>query len=72
MDRRKSHFHAVPPPLLSMVKKHGSNDDKFVFKGRVDLVDLVVVVGSALEDERRFEVLSPEGSFIVYAGKKSC
>ena len=34
-----------------MVKKHGSNDDK-----KVEL-DLEVVVGSALEDERRFEVL---------------
>ena len=70
LDRRKSHFHAVPPPPPSMVKKHGSNDDKFVYKGRVELVDLEVVVGSALEDERRFEVLSPEGSFVVYAGKE--
>ena len=26
LDRRKSHFHAVPRPPLSMVKKHGSND----------------------------------------------
>jgi FYVE/RhoGEF/PH domain-containing protein 5/6 len=70
-DRRKSHFHAVPfPPPPSMIKKHGSNDDKFVYKGRVELVDIEVVVGSALEDERRFEVLSPEGSFVVYAGKK--
>ena len=72
LDRRKSHFHAVPPPPPSMVKKHGSNDDKLVYKGRVELIDLEVVVGSALEDERRFEVLSPEGSFVVYvaSGKK--
>ena len=68
-DRRRSHYHAVPPPPPSMVKKRGSNDDKFVYKGRVELVDIEVVVGSALEDERRFEVLSPEGSFVVYAGK---
>ena len=53
-----------------MVKKHGSNHDKFVYKGLVELVDLEVVVGSALEVERTFEVLSPEGSFVVYAGKK--
>ena len=66
-DRRKSHYHPPPPP--NMVKRHGSNDDKFFYKGRVELVDLEVVVGSALEDERRFEVLSPEGSFVVYAGK---
>ena len=68
-DRRKSHYYAVPPPPPNMMKRHGSNDDKFVYKGRVDLVDLEVVVGSALEDERRFEVLSPEGSFVVYAGE---
>ena len=68
-DRRKSHYHAALPPPPNMVKRHGSNDDKFVYKGRIELVDLEVVVGSALEDERRFEVLSPEGSFVVYAGE---
>ena len=70
-DRRKSHYYAVPPLPPNMAKRHGSNDDKFVYKGRVDLaiVDLEVVVGSALEDTRRFEVLSPEGSFFVYAGE---
>ena len=46
-----------------MVKKL----NKFVCKGRVELVDLEVVVGSALEDERKFEVLSFEGNFVVYA-----
>ena len=66
MDRRKSHFYAVPPSPPSMVKKL----NKFVCKGRVELVDLEVVVGSALEDERKFEVLSFEGNFVVYAGKK--
>ena len=39
---------AVPPPPPSMVKKRGSNDDTFVDKGRVKLVDLEMVVGSAL------------------------
>jgi FYVE/RhoGEF/PH domain-containing protein 5/6 len=66
------HYHAaaaVPPPPPSMVKKRGLNVDKFVYKGRVELVDIEVVVGSALEDERRFEVLSPEGSFVTYTGK---
>ena len=43
-----------------VVKKYGLNNDKFVYKGRVALVDLKVVVGSALEDEIRSEVLSPE------------
>ena len=56
LDRRKSksHFHAVPPPPPSMAREHGSNGNKFVYKGRVELVDLKVVVDSALEDERRF------------------
>ena len=40
LDRHRSHFHAVPPPPPIMVKKHGSNDDKFVCKGRIELVDL--------------------------------
>ena len=62
----KSHFHAVPSTSAEYSDEHGSND----FKGRVELVDLEEFVGSALEDERRFEVLSPEGSFVVYAGKK--
>ena len=48
LDRRKSRFHAVPPLPPSMVKKHSSNDDKFVNNGQVELVDLEVVVGSAL------------------------
>ena len=70
--RPKSHYHAgLPPPPPNMAKRHGSNDDKFVYKGRIELVDLEVVVGSVLEDERRFELLSPEGSFVVYAGKNT-
>lgn len=69
LDRPKSHYHAgPPPPPPNMAKRHGSNEDKFIYKGRIVLVDLEVVVGSALEDERRFEIMSPEGSFVVYAG----
>ena len=48
LDWRKSHFHALPSPPPSMVKKHSSNDDKFVYKGQVEIVDLEVVVGSTL------------------------
>ena len=51
-----------------MAKRNPSTDDKWVYKGHTDLVDIEVVVGSALEYERRFEVLSPGGSFAVYAG----
>ncbi|KAJ3501402.1 hypothetical protein NLJ89_g9353 [Agrocybe chaxingu] len=53
-----------------MSKRHASVDDKWVYKGRVELVDVEVVVGSALEDERKFDVLSPEGSFVVYAASE--
>jgi FYVE/RhoGEF/PH domain-containing protein 5/6 len=47
-----------------------SGEEKWVFKGKAELVDLeVVVVGGAGEaHERRFEILSPEGSFALYAG----
>lgn len=67
----KSHFHAgaPPPPPPNMVKRTPSVDDKWVYKGCVELVDVQVIVGSALEDERKFEVLSPEGSFVIYAGE---
>jgi hypothetical protein len=45
------------------------SEDKWVFKGKAELVDLEVVIVGDVSDERRFEVLSPEGSFAVYAGK---
>lgn len=66
---RRSHYHVGPPPLPpGMVKRNQSVDDKWIYKGHADLVDIEVVVGSALEDERRFEILSPGGSFAVFAG----
>ena len=68
----KSQFQAgPPPPPPNMVKRTPSLDDKWVYKGCVELVDVQVIVGSALEDERRFEVLSPEGSFVIYAGENA-
>lgn len=70
IGRRKSHYHfEPPPPPPSMGKRNVSVDEKWLYKGRADLVDIEIVVGSALEDDRRFEVLSPGGSFAVYAGK---
>ena len=48
----------------------GSTDERWVYKGRLDLVDVEVVVSSEWGGEqRRFEVLSPEGSFALYAGE---
>ena len=46
-----------------------------MFKGKIDIVDMEVVVNPAVcqgeGQERRFEVLSPEGSFVVYADSES-
>lgn len=52
----------------------GSADERWVYKGRLDLVDVEVVVASEWGGEqRRFEVLSPEESFALYAGEReSC
>ncbi|KAF9479574.1 hypothetical protein BDN70DRAFT_878635 [Pholiota conissans] len=60
-----------PPPIPNMVKRNYSADDKWSYKGRIELVDTQVIVGSALEDERKFEILSPEGSFVLYAGSEA-
>jgi FYVE/RhoGEF/PH domain-containing protein 5/6 len=62
-------YHVEPPPPPRMGKRNASVDDKWVYKGRADLVDIEIVVGSSLEDDRRFEILSPGGSFAVYARK---
>ncbi|KAF5316300.1 hypothetical protein D9619_006559 [Psilocybe cf. subviscida] len=58
----------LPPPI--MPKRTPSQDDKWIYKGRVQLVDVQVIIGSALEDVRKFEILSPEGSFVLYAGSE--
>ncbi|KAK0497483.1 hypothetical protein EDD18DRAFT_1162408 [Armillaria luteobubalina] len=62
----------IPPPTRksqlsgSGVRRQASSgDERWVYKARAGLVDLEVVVTSPREagEERRFEVLSPEGSF---------
>ena len=70
-------------PSLLNVKLNGSPrkkrqassgvDDRWVYKGHVDLVDLEIVVPPPLEagEQRRFEVLSPKKSFALYAGELS-
>jgi len=75
---------ALPPPKTpyhhptsNMIKRHASStnaaaggEERWVYKGRAELVDVEVVVSPPREvgEERRFEVLSPEGSFVLYAG----
>lgn len=66
----------IPPPTRKSqlsgggVRRQASGgDERWVYKARAGLVDLEVVVTSPREagEERRFEVLSPEGSFVLYA-----
>ncbi|KAJ7036598.1 hypothetical protein C8F04DRAFT_953853 [Mycena alexandri] len=56
------------PPARPSRTAHSGQGGRWVYKGRAELVDLEVVVPVARGEEgRRFEVLSPEGSFVVYA-----
>ncbi|KZT63931.1 hypothetical protein DAEQUDRAFT_679472 [Daedalea quercina L-15889] len=54
--------------------RHASSgtDERWVYKGYVDLVDVEVIVPPAREvdDERRLEILSPQQSFAVYAANE--
>jgi FYVE/RhoGEF/PH domain-containing protein 5/6 len=48
----------------------GGAEERWVFKGRAELIDIEVTAASRdAGDERRFEVLSPEASFAVYASR---
>lgn len=83
VDQSYSHRAASPsasssrPNLLSSPSKrkvrHGSNgtEEKWVYKGKAELVDIEVVVSPAREDgeECRLEILSPETSFAIHACK---
>jgi len=59
----------LPSPLASR-RIASTGDKKWVFKGQISLVDVEVILvpPRAGEDELRFEVLSPESSFVLYAG----
>ncbi|KAG6867343.1 hypothetical protein C0993_004151 [Termitomyces sp. T159_Od127] len=66
-NRPRKSYHPHP----HMIKRRNSsrgNDERWIFKGRTELIDLEVVVTPATEEgeERRFEILSPEGSFVLY------
>ncbi|KAJ6576015.1 hypothetical protein DFH09DRAFT_1453685 [Mycena vulgaris] len=71
----KSVYHH---PVSRMKRqRHASSrtmkEGQWVYKGRVELVDLEVVVTPPREvgEERRFQVLSPEGGFVLYAGTQT-
>jgi hypothetical protein len=71
----------VPPPVRKSIhppppvhRRLGSTgEEKWIFKGQASLVDIEVTLVSFREigDERRFEILSPEGSFVLYASRCS-
>ncbi|KAF8074617.1 hypothetical protein FPV67DRAFT_589035 [Lyophyllum atratum] len=57
------------PPANFKRNPSSGGDERWVYKGRAELVDLEVVVSPPREqgEERRFEILSPEGSFVLYS-----
>ena len=69
-NRKRQSYHPPPaaPPPMPRRGTSASSDERWVYKGKVELVDLEVTVGSILDEDYSFEILSPEESFIVYAG----
>jgi FYVE/RhoGEF/PH domain-containing protein 5/6 len=79
-QKRYSLHPPVPAPQPRRHPSDGAAEERWMYKGRAELVDLEIIasvgVGGGREGEaygeggeRRFEVLGPEGSFVVYAGK---
>ncbi|KIY44979.1 hypothetical protein FISHEDRAFT_67225 [Fistulina hepatica ATCC 64428] len=66
---RPSPSRGIVPPLRPACRRSSGTDDRWVYKGSAKLVDLELVVTPPCElgDDRRFEVLSPESSFVVFA-----
>ncbi len=56
-------------PARKKRQSSAGGEDKWVYKGHIDLVDLEIVVGPPREvgEQRRLEVLSPRKSFALYA-----
>ncbi|KZT01190.1 uncharacterized protein LAESUDRAFT_731561 [Laetiporus sulphureus 93-53] len=65
------HYHHHHP-RRKVRRASSAADERWVYKGHVDLVDVDVVVTTPREpgEERRFEILSPQQSFAVYAGSE--
>ena len=53
------------PPLHSPIKRNTSAEERWVYKGRAELVDLEVVISP--DELGRLDLLGPEGSFVLYA-----
>ncbi|KAJ7147665.1 hypothetical protein C8R43DRAFT_1129581 [Mycena crocata] len=75
MQRKSAYHHPVSRMKRRRHASSGTGDEgRWVYKGRVELVDLEVVVITPpreVGEERRFEVLSPGGSFVLYADSET-
>ena len=71
LDKATGSVSPRKPPAFANATLRGS-EEKWTFKGKVDLVDLEVVsAGSEVGNERRLEILSPEISFAAFASSTS-
>lgn len=72
---QSSNRHSLYPGSLFGPMAEEQQPEKWEFKGKVALIDLEVVVLRRVgteeeggEEERKLEILSTEGSFVIYAG----
>ncbi|OBZ68452.1 Rac guanine nucleotide exchange factor B [Grifola frondosa] len=74
VKRRESllKFHISGSPKKKTRHASSGVEDRWIYKGYMELVDLEVVVSSQAEpgEEGRFELLSPERSFAVFAANE--
>ena len=69
-DMTKANYGRTPlSPKKANEDQFRTSEERWWFKGKVDLVDTEVVLSTAREpgDERRLEILNPEMSFALYA-----
>lgn len=71
MRRKESRLKLRLSSTSKKKTRHASSgtEDRWIYKGHLELVDLEVVVATSREpgDERRLEILSPQRSFALYA-----
>lgn len=66
----------MPPPTAPISRSamgfEPALDEKWWYRGRVQLMDVDVIVPTlpaGSDEKRRFELMSPESSFVLYAGE---
>lgn len=70
---RVRHHPVFSPPKPKRHASTGNGEERWMYKGSIGVIDLDVVVTPTLEngEERRVEVLSPQGSFALYAASEA-